>query len=279
MTAASTTPVRPRPGNAPATSWPITAIALDGRIECSSSAPLPGFSERRRYPYGRCYDSSDGGALFLFEFGAVVCEGVVRIPDSLRLLVEASVSRRLLPQTEETYLIVVDPDHAGDSPRVGWDRVTIPENRPELVAAVALLLAQSSALERYEVSVDALLDQALALSRDIAQRSRLPLGTRDLIRRVGLLTQDRLELASCFFLVDRPEETWEDSRVAHLYDALFANLELRQRHDAILHKLGAAERAAQTTLELWHGRRSNALEWAIVVLIVVEIALAFGGIR
>lgn len=254
--------------------WSITAIALDGRLDLNALRADSEWTHRRSYPYGRSYDIGGGRTLFFLGFGAVVCQGVERIDSPLRDRIEAAVSRHLLPDTEETHFITVDPNRASDAPRVGWDRVVIPELRPELLGAVALLLAQSAALERYELAADALLDEVLALSRDQVRRGRLPRGTKKLIERVGRLTRDRLELARWFFLVDRPEETWEDPQVAHLYDALFTNLELRQRHDAMLHKLGAAERATQATIDMWHGKRSNALEWAIVVLIVVEIVLA-----
>ncbi|MGK0202601.1 MAG: putative Rmd1/YagE family protein [Planctomycetota bacterium] len=263
---------------APGNSLPITAVALDNRIDWASFGPAKEWHEKRSYPYGRSYTLGADTSLFLFSLGAVVYEGAGQIPEQLRAAIEGCTKRRFLPATEETYFIAVDPQAKQGAARVGWDRVVIPERRPELVAAVALLLAQSVALERYEITADSLLDQTMLLSRDLAQRARLPHGTRELAERLGRLTGDRLELARWFFLVDRPAETWEDSGVAQLYDVLFANLELRQRHDAMLHKLGAVERATQSALDMWHGRRSNALEWAIVVLIVVEIVFGVWGL-
>ena len=74
-----------------------------------------------------------------------------------------------------------------------------------------------------------------------------------------------------------PDEAWDDPQVARLFDDLSHNLELGERHKAMLHKLSAVEHGCESAIDLWHGRRSNALEWAIVLLIVVEIVLAAVG--
>ena len=270
-------------GDPEPSTWPITTIALDGRIDLSTLEPRADWHELRRYSYGATFALDDiddpVGVLHLFACGAAVCEGIDHYSPALKQAIETSTARSFLGGTEETYTIIVDPERAEVSARVGWDRVVIPEQRNELVSAVALLLAQSAALERYELAADSIIDRTLALSRELAHQGRLPRSTKSLVERVGSVFADRLELARWFFLVDRPEATWENPRVAQLYDALFANLELRQRHDAILHKLAAAEHVTQTAIDLWHGRRSNALEWAIVILIVIEIGFALAGLH
>ncbi|HMQ21669.1 MAG TPA: RMD1 family protein [Planctomycetota bacterium] len=264
------------------TAWPITTVALDRRVDLAALVPAATWRELRRYAYGITYAIDAQGSvdvvLHVFACGAAVCEGIERFGPALRLDIEAATGRSFLTRTEETYTIAVDPERAEVSTRVAWDRVVIPERRNELVSAVALLLGQSAALERYEIEADSIIERTLALSRELAQHGRLPRSLNALVGRIGKMFEDRLELARWFFLVDRPEATWENPRVAQLFDALFANLELRQRHDAILHKLGAAEHVTQMAIDLWHGRRSNALEWAIVILIVIEIVFAFAGI-
>jgi uncharacterized Rmd1/YagE family protein len=252
---------------------PFTAVALSGRIDVERVAAALKWPEIRRYPYGSVLALEHGERLYLYSFGALVHEGSRELDPALRPLVESTSGLRCLTDTIETYYLSVDPAREAASPRVGWDQVSVPEATPELVAAVALLLAQSAALERYEHAASRLLDEALALSRELASRGRLPHRSGALVRQLGRITADRLELARWFYLADRPAETWEDARVSSLYDALFANLELAQRHQATLHKLEAVERATQIVVDLWQGRRGAWLELSIVALIVFEIAL------
>jgi uncharacterized Rmd1/YagE family protein len=253
---------------------PLTTVALDGRVDLAAAASRLRWPELRRYPYGSVYALEGGARLYLFALGAVVHEGSATIDEPVRAVLESGTGRRYIPPTAETYYLTVDPTREPSAPRVGWDQVSIQENAPELAAAVALLLGQSAALERYEHAAGSLLDEAHQLARELAASGHLPRTARRLVQKVGRITADRLELARWFYLVDRPAETWEDQRVATLYDALFANLELAQRHQAMLHKLEAVEQATQTVIDLWQGRRAAALELAIVGLIVLEIALA-----
>lgn len=255
--------------------FPLIAVALDGRYDPGAAAGRLGWRELRRTSYARVVEVPGGGTAYLFGFGAVVLDGAGWKDPGVRERIDRATDAKLLPETAETFQVRVDPDRAESGPRVGWDQVALREGSPELVAAVALVLAQSAALERYERRAEGLLEEALDLSRTVAG-GRLPRSNRALVRRVGRLTGDRLELARWFYLVDRPEETWEDARVAATYDALFDAFELRERHGAMLQKLVAVETATQTVIDVWHGRRANALEWAIVLLIVVDIVLVVG---
>jgi uncharacterized Rmd1/YagE family protein len=261
--------------SAQGTSSALTAVALDGRFDPATSAERLGWSELRRTSYARVVETPGGGTAYLFGFGAVVLDHDSWLDPEVRARIDQATDARLLPQTAETFRVRIDPTRSESAPRVGWDQVALREGSPELVATMALALAQSAALERYERRAEGLLEEALELSRSVAG-GKLPRSSKELVRRVGRLTGDRLELARWFYLVDRPEETWDDARVAATYDALFDNFELRERHDAMLQKLSAVESATQTVINVWHGRRSNALEWAIVLLIVVDIVLVLG---
>lgn len=257
------------------TSFSLTAVALDGRFDPGLAAQRLGWRELRRTSYARIVETPGGGTTYLFGFGAIVLDRESWLDEALRRTIDHATDARLLPETAETFHVRIDPTRSESAPRVGWDQVALREGSPELVAAMALALAQSAALERYERRAETLLEEALDLARLVAA-GRLPRSSKALVRRVGRLTGDRLELARWFYLVDRPEETWEDARVAATYDALFDNLELRERHQAMLQKLAAVESATETVIGVWHGRRSNALEWAIVLLIVADILFMLG---
>jgi hypothetical protein len=49
--------------------------------------------------------------------------------------------------------------------------------------------------------------------------------------------------------------------------------EIRERHAALEHKLSVISRTAETRLELIQSRHSLRVEWYLVALIIVEIAL------
>lgn len=255
---------------------PMTAVALDGRVDLKT-VRLP-WPEAGRPPYARIYALPDGTRLHLFGFGAVVHEGRAGAdPLVLDPVVEVT-GRVLLRATEEVTTVLVDPRRSMERPRVGWSRITIQERSTSYLLTVALLLGQSAALERYEKQANAALDEALEMSRYVQRRGRLPWRVASITRRVGRITGDRIELARHFYLEDRPELTWEDASVSTLYDALYDNLELAARHEALRHKLEAVSSTVETLVGLWQGRLANGLEWAIVLLIVLEVVMALAGL-
>jgi len=240
-------------------------------------AEAPPWPLRRRNAYSLSLALTEADTAYVFHFGAVAVEGAPDAHAPAFEALERATGRRILADTRETTRVHFDPRAPVDAGRVGWDEITLVERTPARMAAVALLLAQSAALERYEHAADRILDEGAAAAQELRRRGRPPQRTRALVSRLGGILSDRFALARWFYLVDRPEDTWEKPEVAALYDALFRNLELKERHEAMLHKLQAAESGLETTVDLWNGVWSLRLEWAIVGLILVEIVLALLG--
>lgn len=254
----------------------LSARALDRRVEdLDGIVAALGLDVSRRAPAIVNGTLAGGGTVHVLRCGAVVLDDV-SAPDRVVTAIEAASDARFRAGPAERLELQIGAEPPHVLPRVGWNRVHLPEERPALVGAVALVLGQSAALERHEAATAELVREALDLARLLAGR-RLPRSTAKLVGRVGEVLRHRLELAQGFYLVDRPDEAWDDPQVARLFDDLSHNLELVERHNAMLHKLSAVEHACESALELWHGRRSHALEWAIVLLIVVEIVLAAVG--
>src|SRR5262245_25369400 len=169
---------------------PIATVALESKIDLALTSTRLRWPELRRYPYGSVYGLDGGGRLFLFSFGAVVHHGAERLDEPVLKVVESATQQKYLPDTAETYYVRVDPTAAEESPRVGWDQVVIREQSSELIGAVALLLGQSAALERYEHAASGLMDEALQLTKGLANEGRAPNANSAQIQRVGRIMTD-----------------------------------------------------------------------------------------
>lgn len=251
---------------------PLAAFAIDGRVELrtrdADAQPEPLLRAPQRFVYGL-------GAckVHVFALGAVVVVGTATIDDELRTFVERITGRSMLAETVDRYVLMIDPRVR--RPEVQWDRIVVPRLDDVVVDAVALILARSAGLERYERGAEPLLEQGLTLARQFAGHGRTPWGTRPMIRRIAALAVSRLELARWFVHLDRPDPAWEDPVVDHLYDLLGVHVELAERHEALMHRVSALEQSLQMIVSVWESRRARFLEWAIVWLIVVEIVMAF----
>lgn len=246
-------------------------LAVDGRVELRTrdhrGEPEPRLRSPQRFVYARGEQR-----VYVFALGAVVVLGTDALDPELRAFVEHCTRCTVLPETVDHYRLAIDA--RAERGRVEWERIVIPRLDDEVVDAVALALARSAGLERYERGAEPLLEQGLGLARALAGHGRTPFGVRPMIQRIAGLTVSRLELARWFVHLDRPERAWEDPVVDHLYDLLVTHLELAERHEALMHRIGSLEHGLSAIVGIWEGRRSRFLEWAIVWLIVVEIVMA-----
>jgi uncharacterized Rmd1/YagE family protein len=257
-----------------ALSIPMTAVAVDGRIELDTLARPEGWESVHRGPNLEVW-RQQGVRVRFFDFGAAVIENRAALDSDLRQLIENATGRQCLDATTESTLLLVDPTRDSMRPRVGWDRVVVHDAETTTREAVSHLLAQSAAMDRYAKEADGLLGELLTLARELEATGALPRSSRKLNMRVGHIIARRLELARWFYTLDRPESAWSEPKIFELHEALADNLELKERHQSVLHKLEAVEEAVDTVTDLWHGRRSLSLEWTVVLLILFEIVMAF----
>ena len=147
------------------------------------------------------------------------------------------------------------------------------------ISILALLLAQSATLEHYERQVEQLLDSAETISEPMKQHGRLPRYNRDTIRFIGISLSTRRDLVSRMYILDEPEGTWDNAALDRLFKQMKATLDIEVRYRALEYKLGLIQEGVDVIVELTNAQRNIWHEMVIVVLIVVEIAIALGIIH
>ncbi len=95
------------------------------------------------------------------------------------------------------------------------------------------------------------------------------------LRTVGFAMQTRHAVLSNLSVLDKPDATWEYERLERLHGWLFDHFELDHRHVALSRKLDFLAENNRLIMDVLANRKSLRLEWAIVILIAVEI-LMFG---
>jgi required for meiotic nuclear division protein 1 len=208
----------------------------------------------------------DFGALVLFDFDA---EEAARAANRLAAKLGET---ELRPPLAETYSIELAE---GAASRVEFDRVILGELDARSVELVSLVIAQSVAMEYYEAEVDSLVGQLERLSRGLASRGGFRGGSRDLLRVVGRGMTTRTQVVHTLALLDAPLIAWESETLDRLYRALRTLFEIEDRYRAFDHKLRVIQDNLSLMVDLSQARRSMWLEVAVILLIVVEIVLAY----
>jgi uncharacterized Rmd1/YagE family protein len=213
----------------------------------------------------------EGGVAVLFRFGAVV---LFDVADSA----QASFLRRTQPlvlgpyQPNETEEVGIRIDaHAAEGVDAG--KVCLRNDDIERLQIVADVLSKSVVLSMYESKVAESFDRVEPFAIELEQHGRSGRYARELLRHIGgaLLSEHRM--AGRVELGDKPDLVWERPDLEHLYLRVADEFEIRERHLALERKLNLIARTAQTIVQLLQHRRSLRVEWYIVALIVIEIAL------
>jgi uncharacterized Rmd1/YagE family protein len=207
-----------------------------------------------------------------FDFGAVV---FFNTPEEERTRIMQLVLARLPPEPHppliDDFLLEVAP---GTPPSVGFDRIVVPELADPVVELCALLLAQSVAMDYYAEDVSTTIRRLSDAAERLSTLGRLRGRQRELLRFIGSCMVTRNQIVATLSLLDKPDITWEHELYDRLYRELRQNLEIDERFRALEFKLGMIQDNLELLVDLARHRRMLFLEVTIVVLILIEVAIA-----
>ena len=254
----------------PARTHAFVAVAFVDDLPLSSVAPL--LPDAKVTAHELRAPLEGGGELFAFPFGAIVFHDVdapVR-DDLMRRLREHRP--RLVPDViREDFTVLEAP---GAKVGLAEGRLLVDRLDTTRATVVALIVAQSAAMETYERIVEKLFARTRTLVERLEERGIVPMRTRPLHRFIGEAVGRRNEIISTLHLLDKPDATWDDAAMDRIYDDLRGEFDLGDRFDAISSKLRAIQEALELLLGVARDRRFVALEVAIVALILLEIVFA-----
>jgi required for meiotic nuclear division protein 1 len=252
----------------PGTTHHFAAIAFVENLSLRDLAPaFPGARLGLRELYVPC----DGGEIFLYPFGAVVFHNV---PPERR---ETELARLNRARPGLTTQVVRESFTVREEPGARLDIVdgtlVVDELTPGRAAVVALIVAQSAAMEYYERIVEDLFARTTALVEPLERRGTVPLRTRRLHRFIGQAIATRSEVITVLALLDKPDATWDDPALDRIYADLRAQFDLLDRYGTLTQKLQGVQEALELILDVARDRRMWLLEMAIIILIALEILL------
>ena len=210
------------------------------------------------------------------DFGAVVFIGVgeAECARVMKALVEHLGTERRAP-LEETFAVQVV---RGATPSVRFDRVVVPELDARVVEILALVVAQSVAMEYYEGDVDALVSALESRSRMLAEKGTMPGSARALLKFIGRGMTMRTLVVHTLSLLDSPGATWDDEALDRLYRGLRTSFEIEERHRALDHELGIVQDNLALMVDMVRQRRMMLLEVAVVVFVAAELLVLVGQV-
>lgn len=143
------------------------------------------------------------------------------------------------------------------------------------VALISLILGRSVALENFEEQVNKALSDFEEVIDSFAKSGKSKLTTRSLLKKVGLAMKIQYSAVNQMAMLDRPDITWEDGGLDVFYNELAEEFEIEDRYVILNEKLKMLFRNVEFIVDMLDARRGTLMELIIIILILIEIVLAF----
>ncbi len=213
----------------------------------------------------------DNNYLFVYRFGCVVSFNMEKLDverelDKLRVALGNPVPE---PTTESFTFAEME-----GGTRVEYDFAATRKITLEHIRLTALTLGQSAALEYFEVRAERMLFDTSALMNDLAKWGVVPFSNKRLLKIIGSTASTRQNIISNVSILDPPDETWKNKELGKLFDELQNNFDIDLRFRTLDRKLTLVQDNIEIMADLTASRRAIVAEALIVILIVMELALA-----
>ncbi len=219
------------------------------------------------------YREDEGSYFFIYRFGSVVFFNIDPARQAqIMVKIRSIIGEKPESVSSEEFFVEVN---SLEKDTVGFNGATLTDLSLDKIDILALVLARSTALEFFENRVEELLKKTGDLGDALRLKGRLAQRATNIKKFIGHCITTKQNLVSTAYLLDKPDETWRDQVLDNLYHSAVEMFEIRDRYKTVDYKLRMIQENLELISELLQYRNANSLEWAIIILIAVDIVLYF----
>jgi len=209
---------------------------------------------------------------FVFPYGAFVGWGM-GYNDEQFLLKE--LSRNCNGEHDTVFVDRFTFAEDAETTRLHNDHIALGSSSTLDKLAVSHGLAQSVKLMEFEDQAQRTIEETSYIPENIARYGKANLGRNAIAKLRGMLYLVRSDIHLHFDLLDTPEFFWEYPELQDTYSQISRYLEIEQRVQLLSNKLDIIQELLNMLADEQNHKHSSVLEWIIIWLIAVEIAMFF----
>lgn len=214
------------------------------------------------------------GYAVLFRYGVAVLIGLSPIEEDTTIRgLQTRIVGRYEKAEEETAAIAVSDGYDDQIPPGG--PIQVKDLSPPRLVVIADALAKNVALSRDEREVSRVFEVIEPLAADLSKRGRTPVARGNMLRLIGRALLVRHRMTGRVEIEEKPDVLWDRWDLERLHGRLADEYELKERATILARKLEVVAETARALTELIDASRSLRLEVMIVLLIVIEVLIAF----
>mmetsp|Transcript_1605 Transcript_1605/g.3548 ORF Transcript_1605/g.3548 Transcript_1605/m.3548 type:complete len:354 (-) Transcript_1605:1000-2061(-) len=163
-----------------------------------------------------------------------------------------------------------------ESPGIANDTIVMAQHlsTKTVKLATCYALAQSTKLKVNESSISQQVDKFIELPRTLAKTGKVEMPKKEIHKLTGAIFLEKCAVNLLGPVMDTPAFFWDASdALCALYDAIFEYLEIDDRIEILNARFEICEAMLDMLRDHQHAENSSFLEWIVIVLLIVEVAI------
>ncbi|XP_024991565.1 uncharacterized protein LOC112525606 isoform X2 [Cynara cardunculus var. scolymus] len=180
----------------------------------------------------------------------------------------------LLPEMRKDEYEVREKPTLGTWMQGGLDYIMLQYLNIDGIRTIGSVLGQSIALDYYVRQVDGMVAEFTDINRGMEKTGTFTMKRKKLFQLVGKANSNLADVILKLGLFERSDIAWKDAKYAQIWEYLRDEFELTQRFASLDFKLKFVEHNIRFLQEILQNRKSDFLEWLIIILIGAEILIS-----
>jgi required for meiotic nuclear division protein 1 len=154
---------------------------------------------------------------------------------------------------------------------IGFNKIRLKDLTEAKIRFICGVVAESAALDYFEQTVEDMLIKSQQISRNLKQTGDPRMSMNEMVKYVGVCLNTKQEIIADLYVIDSPDETWDDQVLARLYEDLKNLFEIETRYKVLEYKLQLIQDTVDVIVELLRFRKQTTMEFTIIILIAIEV--------
>ncbi|KAJ8637012.1 hypothetical protein MRB53_011279 [Persea americana] len=212
--------------------------------------------------------------LVVFNYGSVVLFNVPEHEvDEYLEIVKKHASGLLTEKRKDDYAVVEKPT-LKTWMEGGLDYIALKNLDIDGIRTIGSVLGQSIALDYYIRQVDGMVAEFTDINRGMEKTGTFTMQRKKLFQLVGKANSNLADVILKLGVFERSDVAWKYANYAQIWEYLRDEYELTQRFGNLDFKLKFVEHNIRFLQEILQNRKSETLEWLIIILIGIEVLIS-----
>ncbi|KAJ8620909.1 hypothetical protein MRB53_029438 [Persea americana] len=212
--------------------------------------------------------------MVVFHYGSVVLFNVNDHEVEGYLKIVLKHASGLLSEMRKDDYAVVEKPTLETWMQGGLDYIMLKNLNIDGIRTIGSVLGQSIALDYYIRQVDGMVAEFTDINRGMEENGNFTMKRKKLFQLVGKANSNLADVILKLGFFDRSDIAWKNANYAQIWEYLRDEYELTQRFASLDFKLKFVEHNIRFLQEILQNRKSDFLEWLIIILIGVEILIS-----